>query len=314
MVHGQTDAAVRFCRMFSGTPPHNEKSSHARILHYMVRSCKIMQNVYAQPYRRGSRPLKLSQFVPRADLMPKCVHTNIARHVYRRCTPPFYLCQPMTFSWPLLRADTGVVRWCTHTPTALHTHTHTCIFWTCLQEFPSFLSPPLSLSRSLSHSLTPGSKKKKCLILYKCAVTLCHCTLGERDRRCVCFVNGAWLCNLSCYDVTSCKSEWTHMNRKMLALFQLWGQRDPPARQPTARSYFLRFRLFAFLHLFPLSSFVLNTTATTIFYHNLFVSVISSRCFCLSVCVCVFVCCWVTAFLFQNTLESRWEIGQVCMF
>lgn len=55
------------------------------------------RRTYAQAQRSASRPLKLSQHVPKADLMPKFVYTNIARHSYRRCTFPLYLCQPVTF-------------------------------------------------------------------------------------------------------------------------------------------------------------------------------------------------------------------------
>lgn len=138
--------------VFSGSTQPTVRSPHMPG-YFTTRSAVAKSHrTCAQPYRPGSRPLKLSQRVPRADLMPEFVHTNIARHAYRRCTLPFYLCQPVTFSWPLLRADTGVVRWCPHTPTELHTHTHT-------YSEPAFknslhLSLPLVL-------LAPGSKKKK---------------------------------------------------------------------------------------------------------------------------------------------------------
>lgn len=177
------------------------------------------RRTYAQPYCLGSRPLKLSQLVPRADLMPKFVHTNIARHAYRRCTLPFYLCQPVTFSWPLLRADTSVVRWCPHAPTELHTHTHAHAY-----SEPAFEN---SLHLSLSLSLAPGSKKKNVWFLYKYAVTLCHCTLGERERQTVCA-----LC------------EWSPVMQSVLLwcdLMQIWvnthGQEAVPAIWPVWSSY-----------------------------------------------------------------------------
>lgn len=139
-----------------------------------AKSCRT----YAQPYHLGSRPLKLSQLVPRADLMPKFVHTIIARHAS--------------------------------------------------------------------------------------VVTLCHCTVGERDRRCVCvcvcFVNGAPLCNLSCYDMTSCKSEWTHMDRKTCAVPAIgpaW-----PSYSSTNSSFLLpQFPAVRFSSAFSSLVFILNTTA-----------------------------------------------------
>lgn len=92
----ETDATVRSCRLVSGNSPHRPGCCTTQSA--MAKS----RRTYAQPDRLGSRPLKLSQRVPKADLMPKCVCTNIARHANRHCTFPLYLCQPVTFSWPTI--------------------------------------------------------------------------------------------------------------------------------------------------------------------------------------------------------------------